>query len=297
MLDIIFNPISNTGKSKKAYDYVIKTLDAKGIEYKTHPTQKSNHATEIVRELNKQPKTDLIVLGGDGTFNEVLNGIDNFETITLGFIPCGTGNDYVKAAGIPMDFSKSLDIILNNYSDYTDFIQLDDRRSLNCAGAGMDADVLVRFNTMKFWKGKIKYYMSLLDVLLHLKFHKVEITLDGKTEEKSVFLISVANGTCIGGGMPISPNSIINDGKFDVVIVNEIKPGKVLPLLLKFLKGKHINEPCTETYRTDEVIIKILDDGKPQVDGEVFDNKVLNCKLITKTLKIFCNESVKPELE
>ena len=285
MYDIIYNPTS--GKSKKAFAELTKMLDAKKIDYKTHTTERAGHATDITRELNKQPETNLIILGGDGTFNEVLNGIDNFETITLGLIPCGTGNDFVKAAKIPVDSKKALEIILDNHSKFVDFIQLSDRRCLNVAGAGMDVDVLERYSTMKFWKGKIKYYASLIDVLIHLRFHHVEITIDGKTLDKNVFLICVANGTCIGGGMPISPNSIVDDGVLDVVFVNEIKPSKVLSLLLKFLKGKHIDEPCTEVYHTKEAVIKILDEGKIQVDGEIIADKTLDFKIASDKLKIF----------
>lgn len=285
MYDIIYNPAS--GKSKNAFKQVTKILDTKKIDYKTHITESSGHAMEITRELNKQPQTKLIILGGDGTFNEVLNGIDNFETITLGLIPCGTGNDFIKAAKIPFKTAEALDVILKDNAQFTDFIQLNGKRCLNIAGAGMDVDVLERYSTMKFWKGKIKYYMSLFDILIHLRFHDVEITIDGKTMQKKVFLISVANGTCIGGGMPISPNSVVNDGILDIVFVNEIKGSKVLPLLLKFLRGKHIDEPCTEVFHTTEASIKVLDEGKIQVDGEIIAEKTLDCKVATNKLKIY----------
>jgi diacylglycerol kinase (ATP) len=141
---------------------------------------------------------------------------------------------------------------------------------------------------MKFFRGKLKYYASLIDVLLHLRFHKMKVTIDGKTQEKSVFMIAVANGTCIGGGMKISPESDVNDGKLNLIIVNELKPSKVLGLLLKFLKGgKHIYEPCSESYFLDEVKIELLDDSKVQIDGEVYDDKVLDCKIVHNTLKTY----------
>lgn len=288
MFDIIVNPFSGRDKGKAALRTVETILIGKQLPYEVHKTNYAGHAKEIVKELNKKPETHLIVLGGDGTFNEVLNGVENFNTIDIGFIPCGTGNDYIKATNVPNDVKKALAIILKGDIGYTDYIQLDNKRALNCAGAGMDVDVLVRFGTMKFFKGKLKYYASLIDVLLHLRFHKMRVTIDGKTEEKSVFMIAVANGTSIGGGMPISPKSDPNDGKFNLIIVNEIKPSKVLGLLLKFLKGgKHIYEPCTESYTLEEAKIELLDNGKTQVDGEVFDNKVLNCKLIHDTLRTY----------
>ncbi len=287
MFDILINPISGKGKSIIALKTVEEILNKNEIPYTVHKTEYPLHATEIVRDLNKTDSTNLIVMGGDGTFNEALNGIDNFQTITVGFIPCGTGNDYVKATNIPKDTTKALELILKKEVGYTDFLQLDNKRALNCAGAGMDVDVLVRYNTMKAFKGKLKYYAALIDTLLHLRFHKMKITVDGVDSYKTVFFAVVANGKYIGGGMPVSPLSDINDGLFDVVIVNEIKRRKILGTLIKFLGGKHIALPCTETFRGKEIIITLLDEGKTQVDGEVFDNKILNCKIVHDTLKTY----------
>lgn len=288
MFDIIANTNSGKGKGENALRIVESVLKSKQIPYEVHKTCFAGHAIELAKEINKKEQAHLIIVGGDGTFNEVLNGIENFDTIEIGFIPCGTGNDYIKATNIPNDVKKALDVIIKGDVGFTDYIQLDNKRALNCAGAGMDVDVLVRFGTMKFFKGKLKYYASLIDTLLHLRFHKMKVTLDGKTMDKSVFMIAIANGTCIGGGMKISPESIVDDGLFNLIIVNEVKPKKIFGLLLKFLKGgKHIYEPCTESYLAKEATIELMDDGKTQVDGEVFDNKVLNCKLIHGKLKIY----------
>ena len=288
MFDILINPRSGKGKSLAALKTVETILIGKQIPYEVHKTSYAGEATEIVRKLNEE-KEDcrLIVMGGDGTFNEALNGITDFSRITLGFIPCGTGNDYVKATSIPGNPKDALEVILKGETGYTDFIQLDTKRALNAAGAGMDVDVLVRYSTMKAFSGKAKYYASLLDVLAHLRFHKMLMELDGVKTEKSVFIVSVANGRYIGGGMPISPLSDVDDGYFDVVIVNEVKKRKIPLLLLKFLKGKHIDEPCTEHFRAKEIKVTLLDDGKTQVDGEVFESKVLHCTLVHETLKIY----------
>lgn len=287
MYDILVNPTSGKGKSLIALKTVEVALKQKEIDYKIHMTEYPHHETEIVTSLNKGENTNLIVLGGDGTFNEALNGITDFEKIIVGFIPCGTGNDYVKSTNVPKDTLKALNLILQDNIGYTDFIQLDDKRALNCAGAGMDVDVLVRYNTMKAFKGKIKYYASLIDVLLHLRFHKMKINIDGVETEKSLFIAAIANGKYFGGGMPISPYSDTNDGFFNVVLVNEIKPSKVFGMLLKFLKGKHITEPCTETFTAKEITITLLDEGKTQVDGEVFENKILHCILMHDTLRTY----------
>ena len=287
MYDILINPISGKGKSLAALEKVERILKGRNIPYTVHKTEYKGHAGEIVAKLNAEGGHEVIVMGGDGAFNEALNGVTDFSNIVLGFIPCGTGNDYVKATHIPSNVEGALEFILNGKIGYTDFIQLDEKRALNTAGAGMDVDILVRYSTMKAFSGKMKYYASLIDTVLHLKRHKMIMELDGVSTEKTVFIASVSNGRYIGGGMPISPLSDVNDGLFDVVIVNDVKSRKIPGLLLKFLRGKHIEEDCTEHFRCKEISFTLLDDGKTQVDGEVFENKVLHCVLVHDTLRTY----------
>ncbi|MEG2688681.1 MAG: diacylglycerol kinase family protein, partial [Clostridia bacterium] len=180
MYHIIINPLGGRGKSLEALNTVEKILSQKNIEYIVHKTEYAGHATDIARELSKTPDTKIIMMGGDGSFNEILNGIENFENVVLGFIPCGTGNDFVRSSGHPTKAQDAINLILNNNVGYIDYIDVGNRKCLNVAGAGMDVDVLIRFKTMKFFKGQIKYTMSLISTLLHLKWHKLRITIDGK---------------------------------------------------------------------------------------------------------------------
>ncbi len=287
MFEIIINPNAGKGKSIVALAELEKRLSQKNIKFNIHKTERAKHATEIAEKLTENG-AKLIVLGGDGTFNEVLNGIKDFENTTVGFVPCGTGNDYVKATAIPISTSKAIDNIINGRTGYTDYIQMNGTRCLNVAGGGMDTDVLVRYSEMKFLKGKIKYFASLISVLLHLRFHKVKISVDdGEDMEKSVFLISIANGKYIGGGMAISPMSKVDDGLLNVVVVNEIKPSKVLSLLISFLNGKHIKKPCCEEFLCKKARLEMLDDGKVQADGEILDKKILECEIRHNELKIY----------
>lgn len=288
MYDIILNPVSGKGNSLNAFETVKAVFDAAGAEWKVHRTERSMHASEIVAELNKKEDAKVIVMGGDGTLNEVLNGITDFSRLTLGIISCGTGNDFIKAAGLPSDPAEAAKLILKGDTGYVDYLELKNRRALNCAGAGMDVDVLVRYESMKAFKGKMKYYASLIDTLIKCKFHKIALEIDGERMEKSVFMIAAANGTCIGGGMKISPHSLTDDGKLNVVLINEMPKRKILPTLIKFLNGgKHIESPYTEEYLAENVKIEVLDEGLTEVDGEVIDEKIIDCRIVHDVLKIF----------
>lgn len=288
MYHIIVNPQGGKGKSLKALATVEETLKSKNIPYIVHKTEYPGHATEITRELSKAPDTVILMMGGDGSFNEILNGIEDFDNVTLGILPCGTGNDFVKASGHPANVKDALDVVLKNNVGHLDYIQLGDRRCLNVLGAGMDVDVLLKYAEMKAFHGKFKYYASLLYTLAHTRWHKLRFTLDdGEPMERTTFMIGIGNGKCIGGGMPICPNGIPDDGKLDVVIVNEMKKGRIPFELPKFLKGKHVKRDYTEEYTARKVKIEVLDDSKFEADGEVFDAKVIECEVVSNKLKVF----------
>ncbi len=286
MYHIVVNPQGGKGKSVKALKRVKKILDKNKIEYLVHNTEYAGHATEIVRQLSRTPNTNILVMGGDGSFNEIINGIECFENVTLGLIPCGTGNDFVRSSGHPTKVSKALEIILRGNTDYVDYIQLDDRRCLNVVGAGMDVDVLLKYDSMK-GKSKLKYYFALFYTLAHAKFHKLRLTIDdGEPMERSVFMIGIGNGRCIGGGMPICPHATVNDGKMAVCVINEIKKRKILGAVLGFLKGTHIKKPYTEVFEGTKVQIDVLDDSQFEADGEIFGGEKINCKVVQNKLKV-----------
>ena len=287
MYDIVVNPLGGKGKSLKALKAAEKIFAERGVEYTVHNTEYAGHATELARELSRKPEAKILVFGGDGSFNEVLNGIENFENVTLGIVPCGTGNDFVRASGHPTKIKEAIDLILKDNVGYIDYIDVGSRRCLNVAGAGMDVDVLLRYAAMKAFRGKLKYYASLIDTLIHVKWHKLRLTIDGKTMDKSVFMIGVGNGTCIGGGMPICPGAKVDDGLLSVVIVNEMKKSRIPVELPGFLSGKHVKKDYTEVYSAKEVTVEVLDDGKIELDGEVIDDKILECKVVHNVLKVY----------
>lgn len=288
MYHIIVNPTGGKGKGLRALDKVCKTLREHDAEFCVHHTARKGHATEIARELSREADCKLLVMGGDGSFNEVLCGIENFENVTLGLIPCGTGNDFVRASRHPSDIKKAMDVILRGETAYIDYIQLTNGRSLNVLGAGMDVDVLLKYESMKH-KRKLNYYLSLFYTLTHVKFHHMRVTIDdGEPMERSVFMIGIGNGQCIGGGMPVCPGAVIDDGKLNVVIINEIPKRKILNAVFKFLKGTHIKLACTEVLEGNNVKIEILDDSRFEADGEILpQTPVLDAQVVSNTLKVF----------
>ncbi len=287
MYHIIVNPQGGKGKSLKALTTVEEIFKNNNAQYVVHKTEYAGHATEIARELSKTPDTNIVVMGGDGSFHEVLCGIDNFDNVTLGLVACGSGNDFIKKSEHSTNVKEAVQTILNGKVGFVDYMELGKYRCLNVGGGGMDVDVLLKYANCKTLKGKAAYYYSLFYTLLHTRFHHLRITADGVTKDTSVFMIGVGNGGFIGGGIPICPNAIVDDGLLNVGYVSEMKKSKIIFRLFKFLKGKHVGTDWGGEYTAKKVTIEALDDSRFELDGEIIEDTKLDIEVVHNKLKMF----------
>ena len=287
MYHIIVNPQGGKGKSLKALATVEEMFKNNNAQYVVHTTEYEGHATEIAKELSQNPDTNIVVMGGDGSFHEVLCGIDNFDNVTLGLIACGSGNDFIKKSGHSTNVKEAVQTVLNGKVGYVDYMEMGKYRCLNVGGGGMDVDVLLKYAQCKTLKGKAAYYYSLFYTLLHTRFHHLRITADGVTKDTSVFMIGIGNGGFIGGGIPICPNAVVDDGLLNVGYVNEMKKSKILFRLAKFLKGKHVGTEWGGEYTAKKITLEALDDSRFELDGEIIEDTKLDIEVVHGKLKMF----------
>ncbi len=284
MLHLIAKPMKKRGQ--KLLAEIEERL--KDTPHCLHVTKCRRDGTAIARELTEAGETEIIVIGGDGTLNDVLSGISDPAKCTLGLIPAGTGNDFAASAGIPYGL-KALDLILGGSPQPTDFIDFSDgRRSINIAGLGIDVDILSRCENMKHFHAKSKYFLSLLVSLCKFRGCDITVTVNGVTKEYHALIAAVCNGKQFGGGICMCPPASIEDGKLDLVVVeNPPKRRKLPAALLKLMRGKVLSLPFAHHTLCDSVTIRPAQAGIAQYDGELYETASLEAKLVHGQLKFF----------
>lgn len=287
MFHLIVNPIA--GKKKKSLARLLdveRVFKENQIDYAVHQTRTKGDGEEIVKRLTGEGETDMIVVGGDGTLHEVLNGLADPSVCRLGLIPSGTGNDFAYSANIPLNAEEAAKIIVKGETKETDYIEVDGRRSMNVCGLGMDVDVLERCSRGRM-KGKLKYVKSLVSSLFAFKGYKVKVENEERSEEHDSLIACVCNGKAFGGGIKICPVAEIDDGKLDVMLVDCIGGKlKLIKAFLTLMKGKIMSYPLVTHFLADKITFVPKAPTTIQLDGELYKNLRFEAKSC-KGLKVF----------
>ncbi len=286
MYHIILNPTAGKKKALKNLSVVEKILTERGLEYEVHKTCSVHDATDIAKRLTLAGAEDLLVLGGDGTLHEVLNGIADPTRCRLGLIPSGTGNDFAGKLHIPLQPDKALRLIIDGEAKPVDFLSVGGVRCMNVGGMGMDVDVLERCKRGKM-KGKIKYLMSLIRSLFAFKGLPILVESDGRSEKHDALIAAACNGTQFGGGITICPEAKEDDGKIDVVVVDCIGGKiKIIKAFLQLMKGRILEYPATTHFLCDSVRFTPSEPITVQLDGELYQGLDFEVR-IEKGLKFY----------
>ena len=289
MIDFIVNPLAggkDGKKIKKTLPKIEKYLVEHNVNYTIHVTAKPHHATELTNLLISNGATKIVVIGGDGTLHEVINGFSNFDKVALGVIPCGTGNDFASALKLPLNPIKALEQIINGTPKYTDFLQLPSVRGLNIVGMGIDVDVLKKYHSLKK-KTKFQYTMCLIKTLMKFNYTEFDAEINNQTTHYRSFIACIANGHRYGGGIPICPPADPCDGELDFVAVSEIKKPAIIPAFLKLKNGKLLTLKQSTHKKATEIKIVPNGDYCVNVDGELYENIPFEVKIISNKLRVF----------
>lgn len=306
----IVNPKAAVGKGGRDWPRIKQLLINEGIEFDFLITEYHRHAIELVRDnITEKGYKKIISVGGDGTNNEVINGIftqQRFPTeeITMGIIPVGTGNDWCRTFDIPMEYNKVIKIIkagqtfahdigkLTYYNDGDPKI----RYFLNAAGTGLDEMVCHSTNTMKQQgkSGTIRYLVSLVKCILTYKITHVQLTIDDALVFDDYILnLSIGNGRFNGGGMMTMPKAVPNDGLFDVTVVKKVSIFKFAANVKNLYDGTFINKiDEVKTFSGKRIrIVSIPPHSlKVETEGENLNNSPFDFEMLPKAINMVVPE-------
>jgi len=253
-ITFIINPVSGTTKKKNIPKLIEDVFGNSDIEVIIRETEYAGHAKEIAAELSALGNTEIIAVGGDGTINEVVNGIKNSGAI-FGIIPSGSGNGLARHLGISMRAKNALELIKLGYTQQIDLMKINGEYSANVSGVGYDALVAHKFQNSKT-RGFLSYAQISMNEFFKYQPQTYQITIDGKEIEREAFLISFANSSQFGNNAFIAPKASLTDGLIDVCI---LKPFPVIATAIVFerVMAKTINNSkFMEIIQGKKIVVK-----------------------------------------
>lgn len=286
MYILIVNPESGQGAALENLPKITAILEERGLAYKVCKALCPEEATSFAREACMDEAEGVIAIGGDGTLFQIVNGMISRD-VPMIFIPCGTGNDFIKSLHLPADPCDALRLQLDSLVSYIDVGQMNDMRFLNVSGTGFDVDVLRNAEKYKRkHKGLVPYLFGLYDALKTYRPTTAMVSIDDGPEERISFsILSVGNGRFFGGGMKAVPYAEVSDGLFDAVIVKPVRKCMILPLIALYIAGKHIAIKLAVVKRCKRITIR-CEGMTLNLDGELRDANYACYDLLSGALAV-----------
>jgi len=262
---IVLNPVAGKGKALSREPVIRDFLTRSGIDFSLLHTQYPGHAREIARDCAQEGSCTIIAAGGDGTCNEIVNGLFSAQTETqpcFGVLPLGSGNDFCFANNLPLKLHDSLQILLNGKTKLVDagMVQVDNLDPvyfINGSGIGFDTMVTVEAGKAKHLRGVLGYIYGVVKTLVKFPLpHEVELKTDEHTHSLRASLISCMIGKRLGGGFLIAPHADTQDGLFDLSFTHQEKRRLMIRDLLKYRVGRQGELDDTWVYRSSMLSVK-----------------------------------------
>ena len=306
---VIVNPNAGNKKGSKDWEKISDALINAGLSYKEYFTEKRGHAIDLSKKGIGLGYRKLLCVGGDGTLNEIVNGIFSQELcspkdIILGLIPVGTGNDWGRMWGIPLDYRRAAEIIKESKLTLHDIgvisffngKEKSNRYFINIAGLGFESVVVKRTNAQKEKgrSGKALYFYNLLMSLASYRNTKAEIVIDGVKSSADVFSVNAGNGRYCGGGMKQTPNALPDDGFLDITIIKGMGKLEIIRNLTKLYDGTILDHPKIKGYRCRNAKISSESVLFAEADGEYLGHTPVEFSIIPSAINIAYGTRINP---
>ncbi|ELK44390.1 diacylglycerol kinase [Halobacillus sp. ACCC02827] len=267
---IIYNPTSGREVIRKVLPDILQRFEQAGYETSAHATTCAGDAINAAKYCVEQKFDVVVAAGGDGTINEVINGLAEQEhKPKLGIIPVGTTNDFARALHIPRNVHKAVDIILEDYTHPLDIGRVNDHYFMNIAGGGKITEISYEVpSKLKTMLGQLAYYLKGIEMLPSIRPTRVEMEYDGKWYEGEIMLFLVSNTNSVGGLEKLAPAARMDDGLFDLMIIEKMNIAEFVRLATLAIQGNHLNHPKFVHLTASRVKVKTDEKMQLNIDGE-----------------------------
>lgn len=292
----IINPVAGNGKFQNDIANTIHAeLKDKNIEYEVYYTEYKGDIEHFLKnKCTDQVPSVLYACGGDGTLHEIVNVACDFKHVSVGVIPCGSGNDFVKNFSNLYNFNVITSQI-EGKTVHLDLIKANDKLSVSVCNIGLDADAasnMHKFKKIPFLSGTSRYFLSVFYCLIKKLGKELDVTIDEGINLKGSFLLGVlANGHSYGGGYKCAPLAVVNDGVMDLCFVNKISRFKIMNLIGSYKLGQHLEDPKISKYvtyhRCRQTKIKSKEPLNICIDGEIYLYDEVEFSIVKNALKFW----------
>ena len=312
---IILNPVAGNGSGAASLPKIEQLLAQNSVSYDMVRTEREGHGIELTRKAVKDGYDVVVAAGGDGTVNEAINGLmqcrheglpsrheglparqEGLPMPPLGVLCVGRGNDFAGSMGIPTELEAGVRALMSGQRRTIDIGRVaggkypQGRYFGSCVGVGFDAITTIEVHKLPRWGGFLAFLAAVLKtVFLYNKAPLATISYDNQTLTQRSLLISVMNGRRLGGGFQMAPDSLPDDGLFDLCIAEQMSSFQVLKMIPHFTRGDQATQPQIKTGRAAKVTITAQDGPLPaQTDGEIIcvDGSHLEIEMLPRQLEI-----------
>ena len=290
---LIINPVSGLKQGSQNINFIINFFKNYDIIIDIFSTDYKGHAKEYLSNIDNQKYSTLIIYGGDGTFNEVVNGIlcrgDNYMP-NIGFLPGGSGNSVMHhlkylnlqdaCHSIVQNQIIDIDIMQIKYDNHIEY-------SINMLGWGMVSDIGILAEKLR-WLGPVRYNVASLYYILNKRYRSANIIIDNKQFDGQYLFILVANTKYTGKGMMVAPEAELDDSLLDLILVEDnISRIQLMQLLPKLFTGEHITSPYVQYQKIKSLDINSKQYDLLNIDGEIYGNTPVSINILDKKLPIY----------
>ena len=293
-VQLLYNPTAGKrGKSRKFIERLVYLLSQQGENVRVYPSKAKGDLTKFFDSFDPEGCKAVFVLGGDGTINEVVNGMmNNGVDVPVFVCPVGTANDFAYYLGIKPDARKCVGIFNAGKIGGIDIGLANDRYFINICGAGLFMNSTMEFDPAKKAKwGKLAYYVKGVSMVKLLKHYRLRVVSEEREVEDDFFFFIAMNGVSTGGLKKIACDAVADDGLLDFVGIKYIKFRSVVPLFFKLLLGHHLRNKNVVYFRTKRLYVEAVNRdwvfGHADIDGQHGPDLPLDISIKPKALRFF----------